>query len=241
MLRGIGSVFSFLTILPTGSANLETVARYMYLFPLAGLALGLLVGSAGFGLSLFLDPLIVGLLVVASIAVLTGIHHADGLSDFADGLMAKGTREKRLAAMKDLSTGSAGTVSIVLYLVGLVVVFSMAEGYDLFLIILLGEIMAKFSMVLLACMSRPAWQGSSVPFVNIMKDRKRMLVSGMIALIPIVMLGGAAGLLVFATGIIATMIIAAVSARSFGGITGDVLGAANELTRLASVMVFVSV
>ena len=102
MLKQIGSVFSFLTIIPTNSANLETIAKFMYLFPIVGIAIGLLVGSVGFGLSLFLDPLIVSLLVVASIAVVTGIHHTDGLADFADGLMAKGSKEKKLKAMNCL-------------------------------------------------------------------------------------------------------------------------------------------
>ena len=44
MLKAIGSVFSFLTILPTNSSNLETVAKYIYLFPLVVLGIGLIVG-----------------------------------------------------------------------------------------------------------------------------------------------------------------------------------------------------
>ncbi len=240
MLREIGSVFSFLTILPAGTASLETVARHMYLFPLVGVALGLLVGGMGFGLSMFLDPLVVGLLVVASIAVATGLHHADGLADFADGMMAKGPREKKLAAMKDASTGSAGTVAIVLYMIGLVIALSASSGYDLFLAILLGEIMAKFSMVLLAGISRPASRGSSSPFVELMKNRKKLVLAGAMALVPAVALGGAAGMAAFGACMIVTMLLAGLAARSFGGITGDVLGTANEVTRLASVMVFVS-
>ena len=53
MLKEIGSVFSFLTIIPTGNSDLETVAKHMYLFPIVGIAIGLLVGSIGFGLSFF--------------------------------------------------------------------------------------------------------------------------------------------------------------------------------------------
>ena len=70
MLKEIGSVFSFLTILPTSNSNLETIAKYMYVFPIVGIAIGLLVGSLGFSLSLFLDPLVVSLLVVASLTIL---------------------------------------------------------------------------------------------------------------------------------------------------------------------------
>ena len=113
MLKEIGSVFSFLTIFPSSNATLENIAKYMYVFPIVGIAIGLLVGSFGFGLSFVLDPLLVSLLVVASLAIVTGIHHADGLADFADGLMVKGSKERKLEAMKDLSTGSAGIVGIV--------------------------------------------------------------------------------------------------------------------------------
>ena len=62
MLKEIGSVFSFLTIFPSSNATLENIAKYMYVFPIVGIAIGLLIGSFGFGLSFFLDPLLVSLL-----------------------------------------------------------------------------------------------------------------------------------------------------------------------------------
>lgn len=241
MLKEIGSIFSFLTIIPTSNANLETVAKYMYLFPIVGIAIGLVVGSIGFGISFFLDPLIVSLLVVASLALITGIHHTDGLADFADGLMVKGTKEKKLAAMKDLATGSAGIVAIVLYLVGLIVAFSLSSGYQLFLAILLSEIIAKYSMVLMASLGKSASVGSNSPFVELMKNRKKLAVTTVITLIPLIALGGPTGLIVFAVGTTFTLFLLVLSTRSFGGITGDILGATNELSRLASVLVLVSI
>ena len=241
MLKEIGSIFSFLTIIPTSNAKLETVAKYMYLFPIVGIAIGLLVGSIGFGLSFFLEPLIVSLLVVASLALITGIHHTDGLADFADGLMTKGTKEKKLGAMKDLATGSAGIVAIVLYLVGLIVTISMASGYQLFLALLLSEIVAKFSMVLMASIGNSASVGSNSPFVELMKNRKKLIVTVAITLIPLVILGGTTGLILFAVGTTLTIFLVGISTRSFGGITGDVLGSTNELSRLACLLVFVSI
>lgn len=233
-------MFSFLTIIPTSNANLETIAKHMYLFPIVGIAIGLLIGSIGFGLSLFLDPLIVSLIVVASIAVVTGIHHTDGLADFADGLMAKGTKEKKLKAMKDLATGSAGIISIVFYIVGAIIALSLTSGYDLFKIILLSEILAKFSMVLMASLGNSASTGSNSPFVYIMKDKKRLAIAAIITIIPFLIIGEPTGFLVLASVIVMTMFLVAISTRNFGGITGDVLGATNEITRLGSMLIFIS-
>ena len=240
MLKQIGSVFSFLTIIPTNSANLETIAKFMYLFPIVGIAIGLLVGSVGFGLSLFLDPLIVSLLVVASIAVVTGIHHTDGLADFADGLMAKGSKEKKLKAMKDVATGSAGIVSVVLYIVGAIIALSLSSGFELFKIILLSEILAKFSMVLMASLGNSATIGSNSPFVHMMKDKRKLAIAAVITLIPFAIIGEPSGFLVLASGIVITMFMVGIATRNFGGITGDVLGATNEIVRLGSLLIFVS-
>ncbi|KFM18505.1 Cobalamin synthase protein [Marine Group I thaumarchaeote SCGC AAA799-P11] len=241
MLKEIGSVFSFLTIFPSSNATLENIAKYMYVFPIVGIAIGLLVGSFGFGLSFFLDPLLVSLLVVTSIAIVTGIHHADGLADFADGLMVKGTKEKKIKAMKDLSTGSAGIVGLVLYLIGLIITISLTSGSDLFKAILISEILAKFSMVLLASLGNSAASGSNSPFVRLMKDKKKLAAAFIIMLIPVALIGETIGLIMLGVTIALTLFLLGVSTRSFGGITGDVIGATNELTRLASLMVFVSI
>ncbi len=241
MLKAIGSVFSFLTIIPTKNSNLETVAKYMYIFPIVGIIIGLIVGSFALGLSLFLDPLIVALLVVGALAIITGIHHTDGLADFADGLMTNGNKEKKLQSMKDISTGSAGIVSIVLYVVGMILTLSLMNGFTLFQAILLSEILAKFSMVLQSSFGSSAAVGSNSPFVQIMKDKRRLAVAGAITLLPLVILGGTTGLLVFGVAITITFFILILSTRSFGGITGDVLGATNEITRLSSLIIFASV
>ena len=241
MLKEIGSVFSFLTIFPSSSSTLETVARYMFVFPVVGIVIGVLVGSLGFGLSFFLEPVLVGLLVVASIAIITGIHHADGLADFADGLMVKGSKAKKLKAMKDLSTGSAGIVAVVLYLIGLILTISLTSGFDLFKALLISEILAKFSMVLMVSLGKSASLGSNSPFIESMKDKKKLSAAFFIMLIPVVVIGETTGVVMLVVAVGLTFFLLLLSTRSFGGITGDVLGATNEFTRLASLMVYVSI
>jgi len=96
-------------------------------------------------------------------------------------------------------------------------------------------------MVLQSSFGSSAVVGSNSPFVQIMKDKRRLAVAVAITLLPVVILGGTIGLLVFGAAITVTLFILAVSTRSFGGITGDVLGATNELTRLSSLIIFASV
>src|SRR5215831_6504226 len=148
MFKGITLVLSFLTIIPSKNSDLETVAKNMYLFPLIGLVIGILIGGAGYGLSLFAQPLITGILLTGALVVITGVHHTDALCDFADGIMAKGTKDKKLKAMRDPAVGSAGVVTIVLYVAGMIIAISMMKGFALFQAIVLSELMAKFSMVL---------------------------------------------------------------------------------------------
>jgi adenosylcobinamide-GDP ribazoletransferase len=200
-----------------------------------------MIGSAAYGLSLFLEPLIVGLLVTAGLVLITGIHHTDGLSDFADGLMVRGTKQRKLEVMQDHSVGSAGIVSIVLYVAGAVIALSTIKGFEIFVAILAAEIVAKFSMVLLTSLGPSAWEGSNSPFVTSMKDRKKLAIAAAITVGVIVALQNNAGFLALGAGILLTLIILAASRRSFGGISGDVMGATNEITRLASFLVFASV
>jgi adenosylcobinamide-GDP ribazoletransferase len=241
MFRQAGSVFSFLTIIPTGSSDLQSVAKHMYLFPIIGIAIGLLLGAMGWGLSTFLEPLIVGLLVTAGLVLITGIHHTDGLSDFADGLMVKGTKEKKLEVMRDPKVGSAGIIGIVLYVAAAIIALSFMKGFELFYAILIGEVIAKFCMVLSASIGPSAWPGSNSTFIESMKDKKKLALAIMITVGIIAVFQNYVGFVALGVGIAVTLVVVGVSRRSFGGISGDIMGAINELSRVSSFLVFASV
>lgn len=241
MFRQAASVFSFLTIIPAGSSDLQTVARHMYLFPVIGIAIGLLLGAAGWGMSFFLEPLVVGLLVAAGLVLITGIHHTDGLSDFADGLMVRGSKERKLEVMRDPKVGSAGIISIVFYVAAAVIALSFMKGFELFYAILVGEIIAKFCMVLSASIGPSAWQGSNTMFIDSMKDRKKLIIAGIITMAVIAAFQNHAGFVALGAAIVVTLIIVGVSRRSFGGISGDIMGAINELSRVSAFLVFASI
>jgi adenosylcobinamide-GDP ribazoletransferase len=122
----------------------------------------------------------------------------------------------------------------------MIIALSFMEGYFLFQALLVSEIMAKFSMVLMASLGQSAALGSNSPFVQLMKNKKKLAMALALTIIPIIVVAGIIGMIVFAAGIVLTLFLVGISTRSFGGITGDVLGATNEFTRLTSLLIFVT-
>jgi adenosylcobinamide-GDP ribazoletransferase len=244
-LKPVQSVLAFLTILPAaGKQNhdIHYVARNMYLFPVAGAIIGALIGAMAFGISPFLHPLLVGLLVTGALVIITGVHHTDALADFADGMMAKGSKEVKRKAMLDPAVGSAGVAALVMYFAGMIIVFNtgFASSLSLFVSIVVAEVIAKYVMVLLAYRGLSAWEGFSSPFTAAMKDRRKMLAATGIMLAIVWFAASHAGLVALAVSLALAGLMKRVSCKSFGGISGDVLGASNEVTRLSSLIVLSS-
>lgn len=241
LVNQIRSLLSFLTILPVGKDyDINYIARHMFLFPAAGGIIGLLVGSFAFGLSLIMQSLFVGLITTAALFILTGAHHTDALSDFADGLMAKGSKDSKRKVMREPSAGSAGVAALVLYLAGTVIALSMMGGYGLFRAIIVSEVIAKYVMVLQAHRGIAAWEGIGSPFTMEMKNKAKFLAASAITVPIAYFVGGFAGLYALGVAVVIAFILLKVANRSFGGVSGDVFGASNEITRLSSLIMLAS-
>jgi adenosylcobinamide-GDP ribazoletransferase len=244
-LKPVQSVLAFLTILPSGkeSHDIHYVAKNMYLFPIAGLVIGAIIGAMAFGISATgLHPLLVGLLVTGALVIITGVHHTDALADFADGLMAKGGKEVKRKAMLDPAVGSAGVAALVMYFAGMIIVFytGFASGLAILTSIVTAEVIAKYVMVLLANRGLSAWEGFSSPFTAAMKDKRKMTAATGIMLAIVWFSSSYAGLAALGVSLAIVELMKYVSGKSFGGISGDVLGASNEMTRLSSLIVLSS-
>jgi adenosylcobinamide-GDP ribazoletransferase len=240
------------------------VAKNMHLFPLGGAVIGLIIGALSLLIFPYLHPLMAGVVLAAFFVIITGVHHTDALADFADGLVANGNIANKQKAMRDPAVGSAGVVAIVLYIAAMIIVISEFEsGFKIFSAIVTAEVISKYVLVLQAYSGRSAWPGFSSPFTEHMKDRKKLLVATFIT-IGIVLVTSSIIIIIMimitfdknnnsdgyfflyrafaALGIslFAGAVIQQIANKSFGGVTGDVMGASNEITRLLSLMALVS-
>jgi adenosylcobinamide-GDP ribazoletransferase len=252
VFRSIQSIISFLTIIPVHKKSLNSsnsnlndiyyIAKNMYLFPVVGVIIGIIVGGLAYGISFYIQPLLTGLLITSALIIITGANHIDALADFADGLMTKGGKEFKVRAMRDPAVGSAGTVSIVIYVAGMIIALSSFQtGTKLLTGIIVSEVVAKYIMVIHAYRGLSAWEGFSSPFTAAMKDKRKVLASTAITLPIIWFLSNSyACLVLLGLSLAIAVIIQYISNKSFGGISGDVIGASNEITRISCLLIFSS-
>ena len=246
MLKEIRNLLSFLTVLPVGMDQnfLMDAAKYMPLFPLVGAFIGSLGGIFAWLLSHILPEPIVGMLTLGLLLLITGLHHTDGLLDFGDGVMYHGPSEKKLEVMHDPRTGVGG---LTLGLVTLSTTAFSIAGLSLGIIIqslIVSEALAKLAMVIDASVGKSAHKGMNTYFVEAMhgQHRRLRLLTALIVSIGIaITLLWIPGLIAAITGLATCLVIIGVSNRHFGGVTGDVMGATNELTRMASLMTILAV
>jgi len=232
---------------------LTDCARNMWAFPLIGALLGLLAGLFGWVAYNFLPALVAGALVLAALLWMTGLHHMDGLLDFGDGAMAHGTFERKIEVMHDRFTG-AGAIGLVL-MTYLVTALAFGElGRNVFFgnfavplfvpALIVVELCAKLSMVVAAWAGKSVHQGMNSPFLEAMHGTEgnlRLAAALVISFVIAIPLLGLTGIFVVVASLITGLVMVAVAHKHFSGVTGDVFGATNELTRLVCVVVLLAV
>lgn len=223
---------------PTGAHDLSRASRA---FPLVGLLIGALSALAyAIAVDLGLTALLAGSLAVATGAIATGALHEDGLADVADALGARGDATAKLAAMRDSHIGVFGTLALV---------FSI-----LFRVVALAAL-AQPAMVAAGLLAAHAGSRAWLPWAMHRFGRARVDGLAVAAGRPsrttaYVALGlGAAALLIFAgpaRAIVAAgasalaLLLVPLARRQFGGVTGDVLGAIEQVAEIAILLSLVA-
>ncbi len=246
-LRG---AIAFLTRIPVpgGTArDWHAFSRSPWTFPVVGAVVG---GIAGFAF-LFPSFWTAAALYLVALYAVGGVTHADGLADLGDAVAAHDP-ERRRAVLKDAALGVGGALALgVTLLVTTLGALALGSGFVggggvgggvgtvAFRIVLAAEVGAKAGMALLVCLGSPAHEGLGSTMTS---------AAGPASLLPVVLLSatvllapppGAFSVLLavlLAGPVVATFLLVRVRPW-LGGVSGDVLGAANELGRAVALHV----
>jgi adenosylcobinamide-GDP ribazoletransferase len=235
---------------PPEHVDRRRAAVAMTLAPLAALPLAL--GAAAIALLgqlAGLPHLVTALLAIGAVVAGNRALHLDGLADTVDGMAASFDRERSLEVMKTGTSGPAGVTAIVLVL-GLQVaaLASLLEGEAVPTAVLVAVAVCASRVALALCCTRgirPAREdGLGRTFTQTLPPVVTVLVWTVVAA-ALAGVGAWAGLpwwrgalaVALAAAVVGVIVIRAV--KRFGGVTGDVFGAAVEAA-LATIMVTLS-
>jgi adenosylcobinamide-GDP ribazoletransferase len=252
-MRGLALAVSWLTVLPvhTDTPDPRTASSALRWAPVVGALVGAATGAVLSGLAVLgVPPLVAGLLAVGFAALATRGMHLDGLADTADGLGCYGPPERALAVMRD---GGAGPFAVVTLLV---VVGTQAAALATLAAAptggpgAAGGVIAATALAAAAGRAAFAW----VARRGVAAARPGGLgatVAGSqpwwVAALWWVLLAACAfalfgprGALAIGLGAAVVVVLSWHTARRFGGMTGDVLGAASELATTTALVVLVA-
>jgi len=242
-MKNFLQALSFLTILPVGryAPPEETnLARSMAFFPLVGLVIGLILSLGNYLFSLLFPQTLALWLTIGLLVFLTRGLHLDGFADTLDGLGSGGTKERMLEVMKDSRIGAFGVVGLIMLIGGKYLALDRIPGSAIYHFLILMTIMGRSSMVLVCYRSpyaRPEG-GLAKPFSDNLRLREMVFSSASTCVIAFI-LQGWKGLLLFVAICLFSLGYRFFFIKKLGGITGDVLGAANELSELLCLLILV--
>jgi adenosylcobinamide-GDP ribazoletransferase len=251
ILRDLSLAIRFLTILPIISfppsnntnqneeALAENLANSMAFFPLVGMLMGaLLVLLRRLFYYLPVSSLVGDTLVLIFWIWLSGGLHLDGFADSVDGFLGGHNKEEILKIMKDSSTGAKGVVALVSLLL---LKFVLLVEMPLFLkdaALFFTPTIGRWSMVIAAFLGKPARLKNSMGklFMDYVSWREVIFASLTMAVIGI-LLFRLYFLPLVMVGIGLVLLILKYSQKRIGGISGDILGAINEIVEVFCLLV----
>jgi len=232
-MKRLRFALAFLTIVPIGrlgTVREQDIAGSFVWFPLVGLGIGGILAGTHRVVTMWLPPLAVGACVLLLWILVTGALHLDGLGDTCDSLYAGRTPAERLRIMKDPHVGAMAVVAISGLLIAKFALVSSAIPPRLWQALVLAPCLGRYAMVLLGTLLPYARreQGLGASFVQ-HAHPGHLFGASVIAGAACWWVLGPAAWGVLAMVLAGTGLLGWIFVRSFGGVTGDTLGATGEL------------
>lgn len=202
-------------------------------FPIVGYGIGALVAIP---LLLPVPPETAALGFVVGVYVVTGFNHIDGLGDFGDALAVHAEPGTRREAMQDTEVGVGAVLAIGLVLLGLFgagIALARLPFWALGLVIA-GEVGAKLAMAGLVCFGTASHPGLGAALTSRAAPGRFVLPAVLAVPAAVLTWPNPAGFAAVGAALIVAIAVGWWSRTSLGGVSGDVMGAANELARVAA-------
>lgn len=246
MLDGLRLSFGTLSLLPVGhptSVDRRTWGRALLVAPCVGVVIGALAWAAAVGVtSLGGSSLLAAVAVVGVLAVLTRGLHLDGLADVADGLGSRKAPADARAVMRQSDVGPFGVAALTLALLAQVATLAPLLSGDAgsAAVAVIGACVVSRAALTWACRTGVApadtsGLGSAVAgSVPTGAAAATVLASVGVVVASAALLGGAGDGWRSAVAATIALIVAELwrqhCSRRLGGVTGDVLGATEQVT-----------
>jgi adenosylcobinamide-GDP ribazoletransferase len=228
----------FMTRLPVSQGiqySPDALAKSVIFFP----AIGLLVGAGGAALYLLLSPHVgqdvVVVLILIYLVTVTGGIHEDALGDAADGFGGGWEKDRVLAIMRDSRIGSFGTIAITLGLLARFVFLTNLAPGKFVVFLIAGQVLGRWTALPLAFFL-PSARDNEAGQGKLIARRITVLSFGAGTILALAIVAIALRAAALRASLTAVMIVAISGFyywRRIGGITGDCLGATNQLTEIA--------
>jgi adenosylcobinamide-GDP ribazoletransferase len=234
--------FQFLTILPWPKLQVrrpEDLGGSMAFYPVVGAALGsVMLGVYVVGSEVFPDGVVRPALVVLSI-ILTGGLHLDGFADVCDGFYAGQTKAEALRIMKDPHLGTMAVVGIISVLTMKVALLSHLPAVLLCSALLIFPAIGRGGMVWgmwMAPYARPEG-GTGEAFFRTL-GRRQVWIATILLGVWAALFAGWSALLLLGLAAGATRLFVGYCNQRIGGMTGDTLGALNEVLEILTLALY---
>ncbi len=233
--------WNFLTILPLGQRfhhpQAPELARSMRWYSFVGLLLGGMLVLLDHLLSMLLASQVVTMLLIVVLVVVTGGLHQDGLADTVDGLAGGKTPEQRLAIMRDSHIGALGATALLLDLGLRYVTLEAIPLEARWAVLLAMPMVGRWVMVVVAKLAPYARSEGGVagPFLSHLTVTD-VLWASLLPLFCLPLLLGGSGLVCGGLVVLLAWGGVRLVTSLCGGITGDTLGATNEMIEIMFVL-----
>lgn len=236
MLSGFVGAVQFLTRVPLRTTHPVDTARCVPWFPVVGALIGGLTGVIAVGLTEWVPPAVAATMAIIAGLAITGAFHEDGLADTMDALGGM-TPERRREILKDSRHGSYGVAAMCsTILLRVVCVASVGPAVAFAGLVAAHTLGRGASVGVMAVAPQVPERGLGADFARSLTRRAAAVgVTVAVAITAVAVGWWMAPLVAAATA--AAGLMAVLGARAFGGVSGDILGAAEQVAECAVLVV----